>query len=144
MTDDPFDSKPTEAFLPSQELAAGASDFPVPGGTVGPYRLLKRLGEGGMGEIFLAEQETPRREVALKVIKRGMDTRKVIARFETERQTLAMMNHPNIARVFDAGESERGLPYFVMEYVKGDPINQYCDKHRLSMRERARALHLGV
>ena len=105
---------------------------------IGKYKLLTKLGEGGMGEVWLAEQETPRRKVAVKVIKRGMDTRQVIARFETERQALGVMDHPTIARVFEAGETERGRPYFVMEYVKGEPINRYCDRNRLTTRERLR------
>ena len=104
---------------------------------VGPYRLLERVGAGGMGEVWLAEQRQPvRRQVALKVIKAGMDTREVIARFEAERQALALMNHPNIAGVFDAGATPEGRPYFAMEYVHGIPITDYCDKQRLSIRER--------
>ena len=104
---------------------------------IGPYKVLDFLGEGGMGAVYLAEQEQPiRRKVALKVIKLGMDTKEVIARFESERQALAMMNHPNIAQVHDAGTTERGAPYFVMEYVPGVPITDYCDRHRLSTRER--------
>ncbi len=103
---------------------------------IGHYKLLSRLGEGGMGVVWLAEQETPRREVALKVIKAGMDTKQVIARFETERQALAVMDHPNIARVIDAGETERARPYFVMEYVKGEAITAYCDRNRLTTRQR--------
>ena len=117
-------------------ISGDSRPAPHPERQIGPYKLLSKLGEGGMGEVWLAEQETPRRQVALKVIKRGMDSRQVIARFETERQALAVMDHPNIARVIDAGQSEQGLPYFVMEYVKGEPINRYCDRHRLSMRER--------
>jgi len=104
---------------------------------IGPYRLLQRVGEGGMGEVYEAEQERPvRRRVALKVIKRGMDTKEVIARFESERQALALMDHPNIAHVFDAGSTEDGLPYFVMELVHGVPITEHCDRHHLSTRER--------
>ncbi len=103
---------------------------------IGQYKLLSKLGEGGMGEVWLAEQESPRREVALKVIKRGMDVAQVVARFETERQALAVMDHPNIARVIDGGETSRGRPYFVMEYVKGEPINAYCDRNRLTTRQR--------
>jgi non-specific serine/threonine protein kinase/serine/threonine-protein kinase len=103
----------------------------------GNYRLLQKLGEGGMGEVWAAEQERPmRRKVALKVIKAGMDSRQVIARFESERQALALMNHPNIARVFEAGESSHGRPYFVMELVEGVPVTQYCDTNRLSTEER--------
>ena len=104
---------------------------------VGPYRLLRRVGQGGMGEVWLAEQQQPvRRQVALKVIKAGMDTREVIARFEAERQALALMNHPNIARVLRRGGDAEGRPYFVMEYVHGIPITEYCDQQRLSIRER--------
>jgi serine/threonine protein kinase len=104
---------------------------------VGPYRILEPIGHGGMGSVYLAEQmELLRRRVALKLIKLGMDTREVIARFEAERQALAMMNHPNIARVYDAGVSDQGRPYFVMEYVPGVPITQYCDTHRLRLEER--------
>jgi len=105
--------------------------------SIGPYRLLQLLGEGGMGEVWLAEQKKPiQRTVALKLIKAGMDTKTVVARFESERQALALMDHPNIARVFDAGSTAEGRPYFVMEYVPGLPINEYCDKHRLTMKER--------
>ncbi|HET6373256.1 MAG TPA: protein kinase, partial [Candidatus Polarisedimenticolia bacterium] len=103
----------------------------------GPYRLLQKLGEGGMGEVWLAEQTEPiRRKVAIKLIKAGMDTKQVIARFEAERQALALMDHPGIAKVFDAGETPRGLPYFAMEYVAGEAITTYCDRHRLSVPER--------
>jgi eukaryotic-like serine/threonine-protein kinase len=110
-----------------------------PPGRIGPYRLLSVLGEGGMGTVYLAEQEEPiRRQVALKVIKRGMDTREVIARFESERQALALMSHPGIAKVFDAGTTPDGLPYFVMEHVPGIPITEYCDRNRLSADERLR------
>src|SRR4051812_5018137 len=104
---------------------------------VGPYKLLQQIGEGGMGDVFLAEQQRPvRRQVALKVIKAGMDTRQVIARFESERQALALMDHPNIAKVFDAGMTDGGRPYFVMELVKGVPITDYCDHNRLTPRQR--------
>jgi eukaryotic-like serine/threonine-protein kinase len=103
----------------------------------GPYRLLQRLGEGGMGEVWLAEQSKPvRRSVALKLIKAGMDTREVVARFESERQALALMDHPAIAKVFDAGSTPEGRPYFAMEYVAGLPITAYCDKHRMTTRQR--------
>jgi serine/threonine protein kinase len=101
------------------------------------YRLLQQIGEGGFGTVYLAEQERPvRRRVALKVIKRGMDTQQVIARFEAERQALALMDHPNIARVLDAGTTAEGLPFFVMELVRGTPVTQYCDQGRLPTRER--------
>jgi eukaryotic-like serine/threonine-protein kinase len=116
----------------------GAPTFLTPPGTViGRYKLLEPIGEGGYGTVFMAEQTTPvHRKVALKIIKAGMDTRQVIARFEAERQALALMDHPNIARVFDAGVTETGRPYFVMELVKGLPITKYCDAHRLSPRQR--------
>jgi len=111
---------------------------------VGPYRILKQIGTGGMGEVYLAEQTEPiRREVALKIIRQGMDSRDVVARFEAERQALALMNHPHIARVFDAGTTPQGQPYFVMEYVDGLPITEFCDKERLGLRERLE-LFIGV
>jgi len=109
------------------------------GGRIGDYRLLSALGEGGFGMVYLAEQEHPiKRQVALKIIKPGMDTKQVIARFETERQAIAILDHPNIARVFDAGATEAGRPYFAMEYVKGIPITEYCDRYRLGTPERLR------
>jgi eukaryotic-like serine/threonine-protein kinase len=105
--------------------------------TVGPYRLLQKVGEGGMGEVWLADQTKPvRRQVALKVIKAGMDTAEVVVRFEAERQALAMMAHPAIARVFDAGATPNGRPYFVMEYVRGEPITTYCRRHKVSVADR--------
>ena len=108
-----------------------------PGLVIGPYRLMEQIGEGGFGLVFVAEQTQPvRRKVALKVIKPGMDTREVIARFEAERQALALMDHPNIARVLDAGATDTGRPYFVMELVKGIPITDYCDQAQLTPRER--------
>jgi tetratricopeptide (TPR) repeat protein len=108
-----------------------------PGSVVGRYRLLELIGEGGFGTVFLAEQREPvTRNVALKIIKPGMDTRAVIARFEAERQTLALMDHPNIARVLDAGATATARPYFVMELVSGEPINAYCDRNRLTVPER--------
>jgi serine/threonine protein kinase len=108
-----------------------------PGTVIGPYKLLEEIGDGGMGVVFLAEQQRPvRRQVALKVIKAGMDTRQVVARFESERQALALMDHPNIAKVFDAGATDTGRPYFVMELVKGVPITRYCDERRLTPRDR--------
>ena len=108
-----------------------------PGSHIGPYKLLQRIGEGGMGAVYLAEQERPvRRRVALKVIKPGMDTEQVVARFEAERQALAIMDHPSIAKVFDAGVTDSGRPYFVMELVKGVPITEYCDAVHLTPKER--------
>jgi eukaryotic-like serine/threonine-protein kinase len=110
--------------------AAGNDDF-------GRYRILQRLGEGGMGTVYLAEQREPiRRQVALKVVKLGMDTSQVLARFANERQALALMDHPNIARILDAGATPGGRPYFVMEYVEGLPITQYCDRNRATIRQR--------
>ena len=118
---------PTQAINPGE--AAGA--------VIGRYHLLQKIGEGGMGEVWLAEQKEPvRRRVAIKLIKAGMDTREVVARFESERQALALMDHPAIAKVLDAGSTPQGAPYFVMEYVAGVPITAYCDNHRLSTRER--------
>ena len=104
---------------------------------IGRYKLLQKLGEGGMGVVYLAEQSQPvSRRVALKIVKPGMDSQEVLARFEAERQALALMDHPNIARVLDAGTTDGGLPYFVMELVKGIPITAYCDEKRLSPKER--------
>ncbi len=108
-----------------------------PGTVIGPYKLLEQIGEGGFGVVFMAEQTHPvRRRVALKVLKPGMDTRQVVARFEAERQALALMDHPNIARVFDGGATPAGRPYFVMELVKGAPINAFCDQNQLTPRQR--------
>jgi serine/threonine protein kinase len=109
--------------------------------SIGPYRVLKRLGQGGMGRVYLVQQESPiRRTVALKLIRPGLDSDEVIARFRSERQALARMNHPSVARVFDAGTTEQDRPYFVMEYVEdGQPITTYCDDNRLSVKQR---LHL--
>jgi serine/threonine protein kinase len=108
-----------------------------PGTVIGPYKLLEQIGEGGFGVVFMAEQQQAvRRKVALKVIKPGMDSRQVIARFEAERQALALMDHPNIARVFDGGETAGGRPYFVMELVKGVPITDYCDQSQMTPKGR--------
>jgi len=108
-----------------------------PGTHIGPYKILQQIGEGGFGTVFMAEQSTPvHRRVAVKIIKLGMDTKQVIARFEAERQALAIMDHPNIAKVFDAGATEAGRPYFVMELCTGSPITEYCDDNKLSVEER--------
>jgi non-specific serine/threonine protein kinase/serine/threonine-protein kinase len=120
---------------------SGSSSPPAlleqPGSLLGPYRLLSVLGEGGFGVVYLAEQEHPvRRRVALKLIKPGMDSKAVIARFEQERQALAMMDHPSVARVFDAGQTDAGRPFFVMEHVAGESITAYADRHKLSLRQR--------
>ena len=105
--------------------------------SIGPFRILEELGRGGMGVVYLAEQHKPvRRQVALKVVKQGMDTEQVLARFEIELQALALMNHPAIARVFEAGVTSGGRPYFVMEPVRGVPITEHCDRHRLNLRQR--------
>ncbi len=120
--------------IPTASFAGAAAG---PGGQVGPYKLLSILGEGGYGIVYLAEQQKPvRRRVALKVIKPGMDTKEVIARFEAERQALALLTHPNIAQVYTAETTEAGRPYFVMEYVKGVPIIEYCDTEKLTVEQR--------
>ena len=113
-------------------------DSPQELGTeIGRYKLLSVLGEGGFGIVYLAEQKEPvKRKVALKIVKPGMDSKQVIARFEAERQALALLDHPNIAKVHDAGATEQERPYFVMEYVKGTPITEYCDRHKLNVEER--------
>ncbi len=130
------DAPADKPFDPFATLSAGGV-LPGAGEVIGRYHLLERIGEGGMGEVWLAEQKEPvRRRVALKLIKAGMSTREVIARFESERQALALMDHPAIAKVFDAGSTPQGGPYFVMEYVAGVPITDYCDAHQLSTRER--------
>jgi serine/threonine protein kinase len=131
-----------QAPAPSPVLTAAESTAcERPGTVIGPYKLLQQIGEGGMGTVFMAEQTQPvQRKVALKVIKPGMDSRQVIARFEAERQALALMDHPNIARVLDAGTTESGRPYFVMELVKGIPITRYCDEQRLTPRQRVELL----
>ncbi|UCG49371.1 MAG: serine/threonine protein kinase [Phycisphaerales bacterium] len=130
-----LESPPFEATITIDK----ASMVEQPGDNIGPYKLLERIGEGGMAYVYMAEQREPiRRRVALKIIKLGMDTRQVIARFEAERQALAMMDHPNIAKVFDAGTTETGRPYFAMELVKGVIITEYCDNNKLNTRERLR------
>jgi serine/threonine protein kinase/WD40 repeat protein len=130
-------------FLESAGAAGGrtlkldSSPQEAPGTIIGRYKLLQQIGEGGMGVVYMAEQEAPvRRRVALKIIKLGMDTKQVVARFEAERQALAMMDHPNIARVLDGGATEAGRPYFVMELVQGIPITEFCDKNKLPAHER--------
>jgi tRNA A-37 threonylcarbamoyl transferase component Bud32 len=125
---------PTISAFPDDDRYEPVDD---PGPIVGPYKLLHVIGAGGMGVVYMAEQTQPvRRRVALKIIQPGMDSRQVTARFEAERQALALMEHPNIAKVFDAGTTERGRPYFVMELVKGTPITKYCDDVGLTPRER--------
>jgi serine/threonine protein kinase len=141
----------TPAILPAEELLQALSDKgelagdraantfleEKPGALIGPYKLVQVMGEGGCGVVYLAEQDKPvRRQVALKIIKLGMDTRSVIARFEAEQQALALMDHPHIARVLDAGATETGRPYFVMELVRGAKITAFCDENNLGLRER--------
>src|SRR5437588_10148440 len=131
-----FSSDPiSDLNLSGTELMAEVTE--KSGDKIGRYKLLQQLGEGGCGVVYMAEQEEPvRRRVALKVIKLGMDTRQVIARFEAERQALALMDHPNIAKVLDGGASASGRPYFVMELVKGVPITDFCDQNHLAPRQR--------
>ncbi len=150
--DDPLLRASVETLLKAHDRAGSFLDVPAvdpdatlqsppasegPGARIGHYKLLQMIGEGGFGAVYMAEQEEPvRRKVALKIIKLGMDTKQVIARFEAERQALALMDHPNIARVLDAGATETGRPYFVMELVKGITITEYCDKSKFSTRQR--------
>ena len=128
------------SFLQSPLLAGTAENLPNregPGAIIGPYKLLQKIGEGGMGTVYMAQQEEPiRRLVAVKIIKPGLDSAEVLARFEAERQALALMDHPNVAKVLDAGTTASGLPYFVMELIHGIPITDYCNQRRLSPRER--------
>ena len=121
-----------DAYCPTESVPAEGV-----GTVIGNYKLLQKIGEGGMGVVYMAEQSEPVvRRVALKIIKPGMDSRQVIARFEAERQALALMDHPNIARVLDAGATATGRPFFVMELVKGIPITRYCDEKHLTPRQR--------
>lgn len=128
--------------VPSVEANAtlnGPPSIESPGTKIGRYELLELIGEGGMGLVYLAQQKEPvKRRVALKIIKPGMDSKEVIARFEAERQALALLDHPNIAHVFDAGTTDTGRPYFVMEYVRGMSITRYCDERRLDVEQRFR------
>ena len=133
---DYLEQKPAEKFAAAGRQARADAEEAV-GAVIGRYRLLEKIGEGGCGVVYRAEQQQPvQRRVALKIIKLGMDTRAVVARFEAERQALALMDHPNIARVFDAGETDRGRPFFVMELVDGVPITRFCDDSRLTLRQR--------
>jgi serine/threonine protein kinase len=131
---------PQEAHDQKERALAATSDVArseLPGTVIGPYKLLEQIGEGGFGVVFMAEQTQPvRRKVALKILKPGMDTRQVVARFEAERQALAIMDHPNIAKVLDGGATASGRPFFVMDLVKGVPITEHCDRNHLTPRER--------
>jgi serine/threonine protein kinase len=136
-TDPSLDPNATVKSTPSPDLPLVEPVTVKPGDRIGRYKLLQQIGEGGMSSVWMAEQEEPvRRRVALKFIKLGMDTKQVIARFEAERQALALMDHPNIAKVLDAGATETGRPFFVMELVRGVSITEYCDQNNLSTRER--------
>ena len=129
----PSSDDPDLTSAPRRTSASGSDPY----GGFGPYRFLQRLGEGGMGEVWLAEQLRPvRRQVAIKIVKAGMDTAQVVARFEAERQALAVMDHPAIAKVFDGGTTPEGRPYFAMEYVRGEAITSYCDRQRMPIPER--------
>jgi serine/threonine protein kinase len=131
------DSSDNILKLPEADSILSPALSEGPGTIIGRYKLLEEIGEGGFGVVFMADQEQPvRRKVALKIIKAGMDTRQVVARFEAERQALAMMDHPNIAKVLDAGTTDAGRPYFVMELIKGIPVTKYCDEHCLSIADR--------
>src|SRR5260221_80240 len=132
-----FLDKPVARFAATIDMPGEPPIGEKPGTQIGPYKLLQQIGEGGMGIVYMAEQTHPvQRKVALKLIKAGMDSRQVIARFEAERQALALMDHVNIARVLDAGTTEAGRPYFVMELVHGVPITKYCDDNHLTPRQR--------
>src|SRR3954463_12240781 len=124
-----------DSLLAGPALEAGSSEVEsqqAPAPMLGRYKLLEKIGEGGFGEVWMAEQRQPvKRRVALKILKPGMDSRQIVARFEAERQALAMMDHANIARIFDADVTEAGRPYFVMELVRGLKITEYCDQHQL-------------
>src|SRR6185369_3389386 len=137
--DHPETSLATQAEADRLTIKLDLADAPdeAVGQTLGRYKLLERVGEGGCGVVYVAEQTEPvRRRVALKVIKLGMDTKQVVARFAAERQALAMMDHPNIAKVLDAGTTDVGRPYFVMELVRGIRITDYCDQANLTTKER--------
>src|SRR5262245_1590514 len=146
---DPSLRQQVEILLRAHQQANSLLDAPVRAATIdepanegfgtviGPYQLLEQIGEGGFGIVFMAEQTEPvRRKVALKVLKPGMDTRQVVARFEAERQALALMDHPHIAKVLDGGATSSGRPYFVMELVKGVPLTEFCDTNHLTPRQR--------
>ena len=132
--DSPSRDRTHDSPLSPADAIRLALDAGAPPSEIGPYRLLRRVGEGGMGEVWEAEQSAPfERRVAVKLVKLGMSTRQFIARFESERQALALMEHPSIARVLDGGATDAGRPYFVMEFVEGAPITEYCDRVRLTV-----------
>jgi hypothetical protein len=136
-----------EGFLPEQPKDGTTIRMLTEkvGDKIGHYRLLEQIGEGGFGVVYVAEQREPiKRRVALKIIKLGMDTRQVVARFEAERQALALMDHPNIAKVLDAGATDTGRPFFVMELVKGIPITHYCNQEKLGTRGAAGSIRQGL
>jgi len=129
--------KPFFSVTDDEATASYGASVERPGVEIGPYKLLSVLGEGGFGIVYLAEQRKPiKRRVALKIVKPGMDSKEILARFEAERQTLALLDHPNIAKIHDAGMTKTRRPYFVMEYVKGTPITEYCDRHKLTIETR--------
>ena len=143
--DESEDRKPDDGSAKTLKLDLADAPDEAVGQTLGRYKLLERVGEGGCGVVYVAEQTEPvRRRVALKVIKLGMDTRQVVARFEAERQALAMMDHPNIAKVLDAGATDTGRPYFVMELVRGIRITDYCDQSQSHHQGTARSVHQGL
>ena len=136
-TPEPLPAAAAPAVAATTKLDLTEAEYEAVGKTIGRYKVLEKVGEGGCGVVYVAEQTEPvRRRVALKVIKLGMDTKQVVARFEAERQALAMMDHPNIAKVLDAGATENGRPYFVMELVRGIKITEYCDQNHLTTKER--------
>ena len=136
-TDPQEQAGPAPSQSSTKSIISPESLLETLGNRIGPYKLLRKLGEGGMGVVYLARQEHPlKRQVALKIIKPGMDSKQIIARFEAERQALALLDHPNIAHVYDAGTTHNSRPYFVMEYVNGVPITEHCDRHRLTIDER--------
>jgi serine/threonine protein kinase len=135
--EDSFLEQPAAKAIRPPTVPARNDVSEKPGTVIGRYKLLEKIGEGGMGVVYMAQQEEPvRRRVALKIIKLGMDTKQVVARFEAERQALALMDHPNIAKVLDGGATDTGRPYFVMELVQGVPITEFCDRNRFPARER--------
>ena len=135
--DHSHEKKPFFSASPDNSTTSYDSTQEFLGSQIGPYKLLSVLGEGGFGIVYLAEEREPiKRRIALKIVKPGMDSKEVLARFEVERQTLALLDHPNIAHIYGAGITETGRPYFAMEYVKGVPITEHCDRHKLNINER--------